>query len=173
MTISSLHQKRPFKAIETGYAGCLFRSRLEARWAIFFDALGIEWEYEPEGFELGGGIRYLPDFLVGDTWFEVKPKGVADTRKVEAFAETGANIVLLDGLPDAVWYRAYNNGGFEIDCICFVPQESKYAPWFHEYCGSHENAGKRPNELGCDYEDSVWDAIRTARSARFEHGARG
>lgn len=29
------------KAIETSYAGCRFRSRLEARWAVFFDTLGI------------------------------------------------------------------------------------------------------------------------------------
>lgn len=39
------------KPIETRYAGCRFRSRLEARWAVFFDALKIEWEYEPEGVE--------------------------------------------------------------------------------------------------------------------------
>jgi hypothetical protein len=40
------------KAIETRYAGCRFRSRLEARWAVFFDALGVKWEYEREGFDL-------------------------------------------------------------------------------------------------------------------------
>jgi hypothetical protein len=38
-------------AIETHYKGYRFRSRLEARWAVFFDALGYEWQYEPEGFE--------------------------------------------------------------------------------------------------------------------------
>ncbi len=52
------------KPIETIYNGYHFRSRLEARWAVFFDALGIEWEYEPEGFDLGGGVYYLPDFRV-------------------------------------------------------------------------------------------------------------
>jgi len=45
------------KAIETKYAGCLFRSRLEARWARFFDAAGVRWEFEPEGFEMA--ITYL------------------------------------------------------------------------------------------------------------------
>jgi hypothetical protein len=50
------------KAIETVYNGYRFRSRLEARWAVFFDALGVEYEYEPEGFELPSGRRYLPDF---------------------------------------------------------------------------------------------------------------
>ena len=28
------------------------RSRLEARWAVFFDTAGIAWQYEPEGFDL-------------------------------------------------------------------------------------------------------------------------
>ena len=39
-------------AIETLYAGCRFRSRLEARWAVAFNALGIEWMYEPQGYEI-------------------------------------------------------------------------------------------------------------------------
>jgi hypothetical protein len=37
---------------ETYYRGCRFRSRIEARWAVFFDTLGIKWWYEPEGFSL-------------------------------------------------------------------------------------------------------------------------
>jgi len=85
------------KAIETAYAGCRFRSRLEARWAVFFNALGIEWQYEPEGFEIGTGYgpcdcggpqcfcdntlltRYLPDFYLprDKLWIEVK--GVIDS----------------------------------------------------------------------------------------------
>ena len=40
------------RAIETRYNGYRFRSRLEARWAVFFDTLGIRYEYEPEGFDL-------------------------------------------------------------------------------------------------------------------------
>ena len=52
------------KVIETKYNGFLFRSRLEARWAVFFDSLGIEWSYEPEGFEFKDGTRYLPDFYL-------------------------------------------------------------------------------------------------------------
>ena len=52
------------KIIETKYKGYHFRSRLEARWAVFFDELGVKWEYEPEGFELPNGKYYLPDFRV-------------------------------------------------------------------------------------------------------------
>jgi len=47
------------KAHKTFYKGVLFRSRLEARWAAFFDLIGWEWEYEP--FDLPG---WTPDFLV-------------------------------------------------------------------------------------------------------------
>lgn len=50
------------KAIQTRYKGYRFRSRLEARWAVFFDALGITWEYEKEGFDFDGIDYYLPDF---------------------------------------------------------------------------------------------------------------
>ena len=52
------------KAIETEYNGYRFRSRLEARWAVFLDALGVKYEYEPDGFVLPSGRRYLPDFRV-------------------------------------------------------------------------------------------------------------
>jgi hypothetical protein len=49
------------KPIETRYAGHRFRSRLEARWAVFFTTLGIRWEYEPQGY-IVDGTPYLPDF---------------------------------------------------------------------------------------------------------------
>ena len=53
------------KPIETVYNGYRFRSRLEARWAVFFDALGVKYEYGPGGFEVNG-VKYLPDFLIYD-----------------------------------------------------------------------------------------------------------
>jgi hypothetical protein len=61
------------KAIETKYNGYHFRSRLEARWAVFFDSLNEPWEYEVEGFELESG-RYLPDFWLPrlGCWLEIK-----------------------------------------------------------------------------------------------------
>lgn len=63
------------KAIETVYNGYRFRSRLEARWAVFFDALGVKYEYEAEGFEIGNGLRHLPDFSIQNgVLIEIKPK---------------------------------------------------------------------------------------------------
>lgn len=60
-------------AIPTVYQGIRFRSRLEARWAVFFDQMGWDWEFEPEGYT-DGRTRYLPDFWLpsqGAFW-EVK-----------------------------------------------------------------------------------------------------
>ncbi len=64
------------KPIKTRYNGYLFRSRAEARWAVLFDELNIKYIYEPEGYELSDGTRYLPDFYLPEikTYFEVKPE---------------------------------------------------------------------------------------------------
>lgn len=67
------------RAIETIYRGYKFRSRLEARYAVLFDALHFDWSYEPEGFELNSG-RYLPDFRVDDIPFWLEVKGTIPTR---------------------------------------------------------------------------------------------
>lgn len=63
------------KAIETKYKGYNFRSRVEARWAIFFDQIGLPYRYEEEGYDLDG-TWYLPDFWVPDwnAWVEIKGK---------------------------------------------------------------------------------------------------
>lgn len=62
---------RPYNGVPTTYRGVRMRSRLEARWAAFFDSLGWVWDYEP--FDLS---YWLPDFSVhfqqGDVLFEVK-----------------------------------------------------------------------------------------------------
>lgn len=81
------------KAIETQYKGYRFRSRLEARWAVFLDHLGKQWEYEPQGFDLGAAGWYLPDFHISgseECWLEIKPDQEptkADSDKWIAFTE--------------------------------------------------------------------------------------
>jgi len=62
------------KSIETSIFGVDFRSRLEARWAIFFDTIGIQWQYEPEKIQLRDKVA-IPDFWLKSlsAWFEVKP----------------------------------------------------------------------------------------------------
>ena len=60
--------------IETRFRGYHFRSRLEARWYVFFEALALRAEYEPQGFVTSSGA-YLPDFFVNEwrMWVEIKP----------------------------------------------------------------------------------------------------
>ena len=45
------------KPIETLYRGHYFRSKAEARFAVFLDCLGVKWDYEPQGFDLGNGLK--------------------------------------------------------------------------------------------------------------------
>lgn len=67
----------------TLYKDIRFRSRLEARWAIFLDALGGQWVYEPV---VQGVTGYLPDFLFGGGYLEIKPASwvARDKDKKEA-----------------------------------------------------------------------------------------
>jgi hypothetical protein len=77
------------KPIETVYKGYRFRSRLEARWAVFFDTLKIEYKYEIEGFQNQFGYKYLPDFYFPEskTWVEVKGDPLALYNNYEKWAE--------------------------------------------------------------------------------------
>ena len=71
------------KPIETLYRGHYFRSKAEARFAVFLDCLGVKWDYEPQGFDLGNGLKYLPDFKIYNVeiWDENWDKCDYDTYK--------------------------------------------------------------------------------------------
>jgi hypothetical protein len=69
------------KAIETFYDGHKFRSRTEARWAVFFNSLGLEYRYEYEGFLLvPPGEPYLPDFYLPELGYWIEVKGTVPTE---------------------------------------------------------------------------------------------
>jgi len=72
------------KAIKTKYDGYRFRSRLEAKWAVFFDTARIKYEYEPEGFATNG-VCYLPDFYLPqfDMYVEVKAPREGYEREIK------------------------------------------------------------------------------------------
>lgn len=85
---------------KTQYGRTLFKSRLECRWAIFFDILGWSWKYEPKV-----DRYYRPDFLIRnkDRYFfiEVKPIDQFDlsrfnAHKAEMFARKHFNADKLD-----------------------------------------------------------------------------
>lgn len=98
------------KPIETQYNGYLFRSRTEARWAVYFDAIGIKYEYEKEGYDLGELGWYLPDFWLPEYQTFVEVKG--DQFKAEEYDKCACLVantpnsgcLLLEGLPDVKPY---------------------------------------------------------------------
>jgi hypothetical protein len=64
------------RGIPTIYRGIEYRSRLEARWAAFFDGIGWKHTYEP--FDASG---YIPDFLIHGArplLVEIKPAVMKD-----------------------------------------------------------------------------------------------
>jgi hypothetical protein len=160
------------KAIETSYKGYRFRSRLEARWAVFFEAAGVQWEYEKEGFVLEDGTRYLPDFWlpypsgamdlgsVGwGTWLEVKGCAPTDEEKERC------RLLVL-------------GTGHRVDLVSGVPGPGKRT-WSWDRCGRLVRDGT--DELGLDgvpefechfvhWGPAAASAIAAARAARFEYG---
>lgn len=94
------------KAIETMYNGYRFRSRLEARWAVFFDALEIKYEYESQGFDLGELGQYLPDFWLPELNYCIEVKGKEPTQKeydrlaaATAIMEAKIGVMLWGNIP--------------------------------------------------------------------------
>jgi hypothetical protein len=103
------------KAIETLYAGYRMRSRLEARYAVLFDTLRLEWTYEPEGYWVNNQ-GYLPDFFFPklEMWAEVKPTSEAlypVLPTLKAFIQgMHAPMVFLVGVPDNIGYVMMSPG---------------------------------------------------------------
>lgn len=156
------------KAIETRYKGYRFRSRLEARWAVFFDALGIRWEYEVEGFETEAG-RYLPDFWLPDFW--AKGAGLwVEIKPIDGF-DRGTAAHKMTALIDAQYRDGKQISTGYIFCGQPIDEEGLYF-FFNtkQLCvkqGSFE--GGEPWMVNID-SFIVHRAYSAARAARFEHG---
>lgn len=167
------------KAIETVYNGYRFRSRLEARWAVFFDALGIRYEYEKEGYDLDG-VRYLPDFWLpntyGGSWpngghfLEVKGQMPTETEQAAVVLLTrltGHTSFLVWGCPGENDMFVANRAGpyWWSDCAAmYEPQEPEFELWAQMIRWCHLGSMKRTD---------VHRACEIAKQARFEHGEHG
>ena len=155
------------KAIQTQYKGYRFRSRLEARWAVYFDSLGIEWVYEPEGFELSNGKMYLPDFWIpikdhqydgAGYYVEIKPRQLnnEELENCRLLAiESGHACCMLCGQPwpgELIACKWNRNGSF------------------YDYTNTVEEFGLLVYPSGVVSSNNQSQAWKAARSARFEHG---
>ena len=171
------------RAIETQYKGYRFRSRLEARWAVFFDAMGIKWEYEKEGFDLGAQGYYLPDFWLPD-FFTPNIWGIEGLESTGAFFEVKptkpSGLEIAKG--NAIWSMVKRPLFFLVDAPdntvpLWFPSEKETKGMFGKCigCGTYQLATSKgcrccgrsgPLALGFHFGD----ARMVARSARFEHG---
>jgi hypothetical protein len=184
-------------AIETRYAGCRFRSRLEARWAVFFDALDLEWQYEPQGFRVGHRA-YLPDFYLphSGTWVEVKgAESELDHDLMLAAAEvlphsgSGPTLLILGPIPEPPKGGDWAWLGFSVEGVGHGETEVFDGWWGFGPLGilhaAAETSTAGPVSAGRgdwltpqlnmirNIDPRVIRAYRDARSARFEHGQRG
>lgn len=140
------------QSIQTRYAGYFFRSRTEARYAVMLHALGVDFEFELQGWQLPRG-SYLPDFYLPrlSAWLEVKGREplASDFDICQSLAdESGQSVYLTDGPPN--WLTA-----------CHVlrpglPPERMFL-----------NAALRQWEC---FDPDIAKAIVMAQSARFEFG---
>jgi hypothetical protein len=169
------------KAIETVYNGYRFRSRLEARWAVFFDALGVKYEYELQGFDLGG-TWYLPDFFIPlwNCYAEVKPFEFTELEFAKCVALLPTPCILLDGAPD--WKRLYfattsisDDDGEPVTYKNYLTNRNWYGvslDW--SKCAQRLWRGYIANDCKHDTWEHFNSINKTpyiiARQARFEHG---
>lgn len=174
------------RAIETIYNGYRFRSRLEARWAVFMDAIGVAYQYELEGFKLSSGKLYLPDFYLPtlNTWLEVKGEWEVQRE-------------------DETWCKARDLALDMDERVCvFVGQfDSASSLYGWEFCGTEDEStgheplrvwwfrcpmcsvwqtGRTVAELPCDCllywpgeQPELVRAVLRAKQARFEFGESG
>ena len=170
------------KALDTHYDGHRFRSRAEARWAVFFNSFGVAYEYEPQGYCVNGE-PYLPDFFLPELnlWLEVK--GTTPTQREQTLLktlalETEMSAILAIGPPKngpslmyfnpgiddesfgrAAWYFAQDRNNESILWLC-----SEDYGW--SCLHRADEASEKCPTLG----SRIKRAYEAAQQARFEHG---
>jgi hypothetical protein len=157
------------KPIETRYNGTLFRSRLEARWAAFFDRLGWQWIYEPA--DLG---EWAPDFAiigaVQPIYVEVKPITAQDEDTIaKMLTVPGEHLLVgLGPLGDAccvdtaqrIGWLVENNFSSTEDAALtvFVRPDKPWTSWW----GLISDLGSYEDRITHIYEGDAWIASPTA-----------
>ena len=178
-------------SVPTVWNGIAFRSRLEARWAIFFDSLSpkLPYEYEPELIDTPFG-KYLPDFWLPtiNTFWIVKGEEMSEqeTNIVDWLCQRFGVLVMYGPIPlsfndfehdkwgygsetwqqkDGTWYVVPDNP------ICFTQSlvTGKYGvTWsgcWNRIDGSVERGG---DETAGEFSTNIINALWTARNHRFD-----
>lgn len=142
------------KPIETVYKGYRFRSRLEARWAVFLDAVGARWEYEAQGFQLPSGC-YLPDFWLPEerAFIEIKPGLCPPDSVFPRELQLAGELMVASGCSVYIFY------GDPMDAL---------APGYPGISGYRRHEDE--DGLTFLYLRDTDFAATKARQVRFEHG---
>lgn len=170
------------KAIETRFDGHRFRSRTEARWAVFFKEMGWPYDYEKEGV-VAHGEPYLPDFFIPSFRAFLEIKGVDPTEReiklCRALSVGSGNVVLMAvGVPtqesNQFWYFAPDGtesaglvlyGAADDERAAFLSDESYF---FQRQLGSEEAPSS-----DLVITQRLEKAFEKATGARFEFGEIG
>lgn len=188
------------KPIQTEYSGYLFRSRLEARWAVFFDYLSVEYDYEIEGYELEEQGRYLPDFWLPQfkCFLEIKRKDDPENLypKFVRFSEGVGPIIHFKGNPSLSWNGTLycqdttesSGGSYQTDIgfawcnkcstftLSFSDEDSRLLGGRRTLHNSDWSVWKTccdPEHRNFHSIGELEEAITAAKQARFEFGKKG
>jgi hypothetical protein len=172
-------------AKKTVYKGHRFASRLEARFACFFDLMGVPWEYEKEAYDLDS-LTYIPDFWLSTNrmWHEAKGELITDAIGLKVM-EKCKRLAILSGYPVVLAF----NDPLAMKCVTFGVQGGMYADSHYSLCphcgafGIHvrneagprficpkkaEHADKPLSlEAGRALHRSLFEAAQAARQRRF------
>lgn len=167
------------RPIETRYGGRRYRSRLEARWAVYFDALSIDFEYERQGYT-NGDACFLPDFWLphvglrgfnNGVYVEVKPSVYTDEDERQ-FRICPEPLIVVVGQPPGYSERQTNEAAYQFSS----DGGDNYMRLLRCATCSHYTwaYGCEPQDCRCGglyvAVDYHCDAVHAALSARFERG---
>lgn len=172
-------------SIETKAYGCRFRSRLEARWAVFLSELKFEWDYEREGFVIDGEA-YLPDFWLPSVdpgqasigwghWLEIKPTWPLSKPQEALYAgtarDTGHRLYAACGTPwsHRIYIFDHHHNGDPLS----IPLCSDASLFENRHTGEvvlFSASTRRAEIFSLGRHGDLNFAQTAARSARFEHG---
>jgi hypothetical protein len=107
------------KVIPTTYRGVTYRSRTEARWAVFLESLGIDFIYEHETYNLDGRW-YLPDFWIPQWHLFIEVKGDEPTQAetklcFDLAIATRKQVMLAVGAPGERFNEMFGPNNFEFE----------------------------------------------------------
>jgi hypothetical protein len=155
--------KYTIKAKPTKYRGVLFRSRLEAKWAAFFDNLKWHWEYEPCEFN-----GWFPDFAIyGKTetiHVEVKPIVRFCQETSDKIDASGCNSsVLLIGQTCPINRgQSFSNNTVQLGWL-----REQYGPLTSDFQWGDAELGTWDDEIGYCNPEQGWNDPISGKYGKF------